>query len=81
MRVELTSVDQGAQEGSVNDLRSLAINAARLIRSLSNHRPEDLSCAAIALVRVERRKGIEGYFRLNSNEAIRFSAVKTQTNN
>ena len=57
MRVELTLVDQGDQEGSVNDLRLLAINAARLIRSLSNHRPEDPSYAAIALVRVERRKG------------------------
>jgi len=76
MRVELTSVAQGDQEASVNDLRSLAINAARLIRFLSNHRPEDPSCAAIALVRVERRKETEGYFRLNSNEAIRFTAVK-----
>jgi NAD(P)-dependent dehydrogenase (short-subunit alcohol dehydrogenase family) len=53
-----TSVDRGDLGVSVSDLTLPVINVARLILFLSNHRLEDQCCAAIALVRVERRSNV-----------------------
>ena len=59
MRGAQTLVARGDQEVNVNDLRLLAINAAKLIQSRSNRRRVDQYFAVIALVRVGRRKGLK----------------------
>jgi len=54
MREEQTSGVQGDRVANVSDLKSLAINAAKLIQYLSNHRRVDQSYAVIASVLVAR---------------------------
>jgi O-acetylhomoserine/O-acetylserine sulfhydrylase-like pyridoxal-dependent enzyme len=48
----ILEVRQGRPVESVNDSKSLAINAARTIQSRSNRRQGGLFCVATALVRV-----------------------------
>ena len=50
--VPILEVRQGRPVVSVNDSKSLAINAARTIQSRSNRRQGGLFCVAIVLVRV-----------------------------
>ena len=55
MREEQTSGVQGDQVANVSDLKSLAINVAKLNQYLSNRRQVDQSYAVIASVQVGRR--------------------------
>jgi hypothetical protein len=81
MRGAQTSEVQGDQEASVNVLRSLAINAARLIQSRLSRPPEDRCYAAIASVPVERRNKEPEVFSKAASEDCRSLLPKTSTKN
>ena len=63
---------------SVNDLKSRAINAARLIRYRLSHLRADQCYAAIVLVPVARRsREPEDSFRLSCGEVSGFAVTTT----